>query len=1040
MKFGPLNLVGILASHRVAPNMLMLILIVVGLWAAFHMNIRFFPPFALQLVVVSAPWGGAAAEDVEKSLVMPLENELRNVANVSKMTSASQDGTGVIYLEFPEQINIDEAVDEVKQYVDQAVNALPADAETPKVTKIVPDDELMRLALTGNSMSELRRLVRQFENELTALGVAQVNVRGLPREEIQVHIPRARLLELDTTVRDIGEAIAAQNRDASAGDVELGESQTLLRALAKNEDIFGLGEIAIPGGGAVLRLGDIADISRATADRQQSQTFDGKPAVELELRRRAQDDTLDSAARVYEWMEKKRAEIPPGVSLTPHDERWRLVQSRLNLLLQNGWQGLVLVLLVLFVFLNGRVAFWVAAGIPAVFLGTLFVMKMLGGSINMISMFALIMATGIIVDDAIVVGENAMYEYERGRKPLDAAVKGAHAMTVPVIASTFTTIASFLPLFVIGGIIGSIIFDIPFVIVCILLAALFECFCILPGHLYHAFGNMKKEQTGPIRKKLDDGFYYFQEHMFRPLAQIAVRYRAATIAACLGMVILSVALFAGGLVKYRFFPGGDFPTLRANLTFVSGTPEEKVRGYVQELLDALQTASGQFPEEDLILHVSVNYGTGGDRDQPKYGDEYVKIEAELSDPETRQTGTREVSRAWESLVPQSDILEQIDMRGERGGPPGEDLEVRLTGDDLGRLKTAALEVQEVFRGLSGVSQARDDTPYGKSQIAFELNAAGRALGLNTRDLASQLRDALDGYHAQTFYEGADEIEVRVIQTGADQGGDLQSFPVRLPGGGFAALEDVAQLRSRRGFDSLTRVGGRSAIHVAGDVDFTVVDDLQGLIRSLGENQVGEIAARHGVDFSFEGQQADQRQTAADMQTGLLMALLFIYIILTWVFSSWSVPLVVMFTMPLGFIGSVLGHWIMGADMSILSFFGVFALMGIIVNDSIVLVRYYQELRARDSDSHPDALIVDTACRRLRAVLVTSLTTIGGLLPLMFEKSTQAQFLIPMAISICFGLAFATILILLFTPACLSVHQSIRAAIANFRFTPAKKEA
>ena len=1023
MKIGPLDLVGILARHRVAPNMLMLIMAVVGVWAINQLNVRFFPRFDLQLIVVSVAWSGASAEDVETSLVAPLENELRNVADLKEMTSVSRDGNGTIYLEFPEQINIDEAVDEVKQYVDQGTGALPADAETPNVQKIIAYDDIMRLALVGGSMQELRRLARAFEIELAALGVAKVDVQGLPREEIQVLADRHRLSDIGATVRDLGAAITAQNRDASAGSVDLGASEKRLRALAKSEDLFGLSEL--PVGDGALRLGDLAEITRTTAKGQKSQLFDGRPSVELQLRRRAQDNTLQSAKAIHQWLEEKRAELPPGVELIAHDERWKLVQSRLNLLLKNGWQGLVLVLLVLFIFLNGRVAFWVGAGIPAVFLGTLFVMQMLGGSINMISMFALIMATGIVVDDAIVVGENAMHEFEKGRPPLTAAVSGARAMVAPVVASTFTTIASFLPLFVIGGIIGSIIYDIPFVIVCILLAALFECFFILPGHLYRAFSSIRTDTTSFVRKKLEDGFVYFQNHIFRPLATFAVRYRAATVAACLGMVIFSVSLFAGGLVKYRFFPGAELSTLRANITFISGTPASAVRDYVGELIAALRRAEEDFPNEtNLTKHIVVRYGTGGTRDFPRSGDEYAQVLVELSDPQMRQAAASEIGRAWEKHAPQAEGLELLNMRGERGGPPGEDLEVRLSGDDINNIKAAALEVQEAFRGIPGVSQARDDTPYGKSQITFELSTLGRAAGLNTRDVAVQLRDALDGYKAQTFYEGVDEIEVRVMQTGAEEGGNLSSFQVRLPGGGYAALADIAELSPRPGFDTITRVGGQPAINVAGDVDFAVVDDLQGLISSLEEGQVREIADRHGVSFSFEGQQADQRQTVDDMKTGLIMALVFIYITLVWVFSSWSAPAVIMLTMPLGFIGSAVGHWIMGADMSILSFFGIFALMGIIVNDSIVLMRYYQDLHARHPDAEPDELIIDTACRRLRAVLVTSLTTIGGLLPLMFEKSTQAQFLIPMAISICFGLAFATVLILLFTPACLSYHQSI----------------
>ena len=1021
------TLIGRIARHPVAPNVLMLILIVAGLWAVTKMNVRFFPKFDIQFVVVTVPWPGASAEDVEKSLAVPLENQLRNVPNLDKITTASEDGAGVAILEFPEDADLDRAAEDVKQYVDQALGSLPSDSETPEVVKIVNYDPLLKISLTGKSLEELRRLARRFESELTRLGVARVKVTGLPREEIQIVVDRDRLVELDATVRDIGARIAAHNRDISAGDVGLGRSDARLRALAKSEDLFGLSEVpALPADkGGILRLGDIADIRRVVPEGEQSLKFNGETAVQLELQSREQDSTLESAEAIRAWAENARAELPPGVQLHIHSEDWRYVESRLTLLLKNGGQGLILVLLILFLFLNGRVAFWVAAGIPAIFLATLFVLQSAGGTINMISMFALIMALGIIVDDAVVVGENAAHHLSRGESPLRAAVHGAREMFAPVFASTFTTISSFLPLFIIGGIIGAIIRDIPSVIVCILIAALFECFLILPGHLYHSLGNIRAATVNPVRRGLESGFVFFQEKMFRPLAVAAVRFRLPTLAACAGMVVLSVALFAGGQVKFRFFPGAEFNIIDVEVVFAAGTSQQRVEDYVSHLTDALREAEQAHPEEeDLIQHVAAYYGAGGNEESPDFGPELARVIVEMSSTEERQLLVAEFIKTWRGFVDEPAGLERLSFREAAAGPPGADLEVRLTGDDIAVLKNASLELQEAMRGLPGVSQVRDDTPYGKVQIAFELTPLGRALGLSTEEVASQLRDALDGFKAQTFYDAADEIEVRVFQGGADATGRLASFQVRLPGGGFAALEDVADLRGRRGFDSISRIDGRPAINVTGEVDFAVVNNVRDLINQLQGGALPEIVSKYGADASFEGQQADQRQTIRDMQIGLVIALVLIYIILTWVFASWSIPLVIMLTMPLGVVGAVMGHWIMGKEMSILSFFGIFALMGIIVNNSIVLVQYFQQLRREHPDAHPDAHIVDAACRRLRAVTVTSLTTIGGLLPLMFETSQQAQFLIPMAISICFGLMFATLLILLFAPACLSYHQHL----------------
>ena len=1029
------TLIGRVARHPVAPNVLMLILVVAGLWAVTQMNIRFFPKFDIQFVLVTVPWPGASAEDVEKSLIVPLENQLRSVPNVDKITTSSNDGAGVAILEFPQDADLDRAAEDVKQYVDQAAGSLPTDSETPEVTKIANNDPLLKIALTGGDLGELRRLARRYETELTRLGVAKVEVTGLPREEIQIVVDRKRLVELGATVRDIGARIAAHNRDISAGDVEVGLVDARLRALAKSEDLFGLAEVpALPAGdGRILRLGDIADIRRVVPDGEKSMTFNGQTAVQLELLAREQDSTLESADAIRRWAEETRATLPPGVQLRIYNEDWRYVESRLALLLKNGAQGLFLVLLILFLFLNGRVAFWVAAGIPAIFLATLFVMENTGGTINMISMFALIMATGIIVDDAVVVGENAAHHLRRGESPLRAAVHGAREMFAPVFASTFTTVSSFLPLFVIGGVIGSIVRDIPAVIVCILIAAVFECFLILPGHLYHAFSGMRTSGTGALRQKLEGGFVFFQERIFRPAAAAAVKFRLPTLAVCAGMVIFSVALFVGGQVKFRFFPSAEFNIIQANVVFAAGTSETRVRDYVAHLVETLGRAEKMHPEEEnLIRYVAAQHGAGGSEQSPQSGAELAQLHVEMSSAEDRKLLVAEFIKTWRGLVETPAGLERLSFQEASSGPPGADLEVRLTGENVEVLKTASLELQDAMSGVAGVSQIRDDTPYGKDQLTFELTPLGGALGLSTQDVATQLRDALDGFEAQTFYEAADEVQVRVLQSGAETTGRLASFQVRLPNGDFAALEDVADFRGQRGFDSISRINGRPAINVVGEVDFAVVNNVQDIIDQLESGVLPDLASRHGVEWSFEGQQADQRQTIDDMLVGLVIALVLIYIILTWVFASWSIPLVIMLTMPLGVIGAVVGHWLMGKEMSILSFFGVFALMGIIVNDSIVLVQYYQLLRREEPNERPDRQIVDAACRRLRAVLVTSLTTIGGLLPLMFETSPQAQFLIPMAISVCFGLMFATLLILLFTPACLSYHQQAAAFLRNMR--------
>ena len=536
------------ARHRVAPYLLMLLAFIACGWALAKLNTRFFPRFELQLIVVSVAWPGASAEEVEESIVVPLENKLRDTPDIKKLTAVASEGAATFYLEFPDKIDLVEVEEEAKTLVDQVAGDLPEESETPRVRKINVYDDIARVSILGGDMAELRRLARRFESELLRLGVARVEVLGLPEEEIRVEIDRRQLVEMNATLREIGVRVREQNRDLSAGEVGGAAAERQLRALAKREDQLGLREIAVASdaAGRVVRLGDIAQIRRASADGQLAIIHNGQPAVQLKVQRGDNDDTLKAARVLNEWVEKTRATLPPNIELAVHGEDWKYVDSRLELLLRNGAQGLVLVLAILFLFLSARVAFWVGISIPVIFATALYVLHLAGGSINMISMFALIMATGIVVDDSIVVAENGAHLLQKGASPLRASVDGARQMFTPIFASTFTTIASFLPLFLIGGVVGGIIYDIPLVIVSILIAAILECFLVLPGHLYHSFSGMRRAGEGRLRRFLDGAFFAFQEGLFRRAATLAVRYRSATICACVSLLILSL-----GLVRRR---------------------------------------------------------------------------------------------------------------------------------------------------------------------------------------------------------------------------------------------------------------------------------------------------------------------------------------------------------------------------------------------------------------------------------------------------------------------------------------------------------
>lgn len=1019
------------ASHRIAPNLLLLLMLASGLVVINRIDTRFFPKFEIQVIQISATWQGNSAEDVAESLIVPMENSLRDVPNLKKMTAVAARSIGQVYLEFPDQVDLNVAVEDVQRYLDLALDDLPDDSDAPKVKIIERPEQLLFLSLTGDSLAELRPLAHQIESELLRFSNIKVEINGLPDEIIEIKLNQRLLQDLNLKPEDIGEQIAANNIDTTAGNVGGSTNERILRATSKKEGVIDLANTTIvDSAGNSLRLGDIARIERKVDDEEHTIFFNGKPAVEFVVTKPLSGNALLVAEKIRNWREEFVKKLPSNIQLTAHREEWRLIESRLDLLLKNGFQGLILVLLLLFLFLHPRLAFWVAIGIPATFMISIAFLYGYGSSINMISMFAFIMTTGIIVDDSIVVGENSFYHYQTGKPPLVAATEGAKEMFPAVFASTFTTIASFMPLLLVGGPIGSILFVIPLVVICVLIAALFECFTVLPGHMAHAFENIEAQTKPPsrLRQKFEDGFNRFQEGTLRRLSTLSLRYRWVTITLGWTILVLSIALFIGGAVKFRFFPGADLNRTILNIEFVSGTPKQVVADYTNTLTEHLYESLDSFPEgQSLIQHISINLGKGIDEQNntPGRGDEYASFYIEFVESENRSTRGRDIISKWNENPPRHPSLSKLSIREQRGGPPGEDLQIELSSDNLPQLKAASEQLQVQLQDIPGVDAPSDDMPYGKEQVIFELTPLGRSLNLSIGSIARQLRNAFDGYVAQRFYQGLDQVEVRVLidapQNVAEQ---LSSFQMQLPSGKYVLLEDIVNLKTEQGFDTIQRINRQPIINVVGEVDFNVTD-VATIIGQLEAQILPDITQQYGVQYSFAGAQTDERETFADMQVGLLVSFVLIFIILAAVFVSWSLPFIILLTAPLGIIGAIWGHYIMGYEFTILSMFGIFTLNGIVINDSIILVRDYLARRAASENDHlsDDELLVESVCRRFRAIILTSLTTIFGLLPLMFETSTQSQFIIPMAISIGFGLAFATLLILFVMPAFVSVNNA-----------------
>ncbi|MBU2706693.1 efflux RND transporter permease subunit [Zooshikella marina] len=1011
----------LLASHRVAAHLLMGIAIIVGLWALRHTNTQFFPNFEVDVVTVSSVWSGAAAEDIQRSMTMPIEQALKGVNGIDKVYATSTYGVSLIRIEVQPETELSDVLDNVKQVVDN-LRDWPEAAEQPEIRSLVRYEPIAKVMLRGHvSLDELRKLAYRFERQLLGLGIRKIDFRGLPEQEIAIKVAPEKLYELGITLQSLYSLISQRSVDLPAGTAARKEGAKPVRSLSQARDPAALAALplVIDPEGRLIRLGDVADVVRQPKDDQILLSSEGMPAVEMTLLRTENDDTLQAAKTLHQWLSASANELPEGITRHVFNERWQYLQERIALLLKNGVGGLCLVIIMLFLFLNARVAWWVTLGIPVSFLSALAIFYLIGGTINLVSLFGLIMTLGIIVDDAIVVGENTLQRIQGGDTPLHAAVSGAHLMLAPVVASSLTTIAAFLPLLILEGDIGNILRDIPIIVICVIVASLLECFFILPGHLHHSLNGLSSRRY-KLRETIDNHFSQFRNGFFRCLIQRAVHYRGLTITAACCLLVISIGLVITQHIKFTFFPTIDGNSLRANVQFTAGTSQQEVTQFLNTLVQQLRYTEQQlgqsFIDQVLVIHRAASFGFRG---QEVEGDELGSVEVEISAADKRSFSDAEIIRQWRQHIVLPAGVEKFTLTQRRAGPPGKAIEIKLTGSSLTDLKTGSQQVQDKLRQFQGVTNVEDDLPFGKEQLIYSMTPAGYALGLTLNEVGLYLRTALEGRRIQVFHDANEELEVRLRLSDAQQDylSALQQLPVVLPDQSTEVLSNIVNFEIRRGVDSLNRVDGELAIIVSADVDENRANTNE-ILSQLQQTFFPQLAATHGIRLSYEGRTAEQGKTLEDMVLGGLIALLLIYIILAWVFSSYSWPFAVMMAIPFGLTGAIFGHFIMDMNLTILSLFGLFGLTGIVVNDSIVLLSVYRQLRLQGMGVNE--AIVEAACRRLRAVLLTSLTTIAGLTPILFETSLQAQFLIPMATSIVFGLTFGTVIILLVVPAFL-VH-------------------
>lgn len=1004
-----------IGKHRIAANGLMFLVLLLGVMSIQKINRQFFPDFEFNSINVRANWTGASAEDVQEALGIPLERAIMTLTDVSRVRTTSNENRVSIRM----SVNEGADLEKTKQAIEEVISSvnLPDDVDPPTVTQPVRYERITELLIYGDSeLTSLYSVARQYSDELIALGIAQVSITGSPSEQFEIIISAERLLDLNMTLEQFAQALSSSNQNLPAGIAGSSDLATQLRAQGKARDIEALNHLPIIVDlqtGAEIQVQDVALVARRFSDDFRYLTYEGKPAIRISLRRQVGEDTLKTADIYLDWLANKK--LPDGLSIQAYSEQWQFLQSRIKLILDNGMLGMILVLSVLFIFLNTRIAIWVALGIPVSFMATFLFMDISNTTINAFSLFGFMIALGIIVDDAIVVSEDVEVLEKQGMSAIDASVMAAKRMWPPVMASSLTTIAAFSPLLILGGRLGDLLIDIPTVVVCAIIASLLECFLILPGHLAHNTRSIKKEKLSRFRTAIDNGFEHFKNQHFRPLATKAIDYKWVTLSIVFSAFILMIGLVKSGDIKVSLPPHVEGTGMSVSVNFATGTNENRVNDFLAEMVFALKEVERE-TEYKFIKNLVLTHRNGAIEN----GAIAVELISDVDRPYTNQ----ELVTRWRSKIETPAGVEQISFGRSFRGLSNADIVVRLRSDNADDLKAASVALQAEFEYIEGVSDIRDDLPYGTEQWRFTLTPEAKTMGLSLSNLAKRLQTMLDGSKVSFIQEDGEELDV-ILKLPDEQSSSLamlESLPILMTNGEWAPLASLLEVKVQRGVDSLTRQDGELSVIITADIDEDTANAIE--INDFVDSQlVPDIINQFDVRSVIEGNRLDERQILNEMGYGVILAAVLIFGILAWVFESWVWPIAVMIAIPFGLTGALFGHWVLGIDVSLLSLFGLFGLSGIVINDSIVLITFYKRLKAEGMA--PEDAAIEAACQRLRAVLLTTITTIAGLTPLLFESSYDAQFLIPMAVVLVFGLAFGTVLILLLVPGLLLAIEQNR---------------
>ncbi|WP_372858659.1 efflux RND transporter permease subunit [Pseudoalteromonas sp.] len=1006
--------------NHVAANLLLISIVLGGLFSlSSKLPLEVFPSFVSDRINISVSLRGSTPEDAEKGVTIRIEEALQDLEGIKQISSRSSEGSSQVSVEVDTGYDERELLADIKSRVD-AINTFPADAEKPVIGLIQRKREVIAVTVSSDyNEKETLEYAEQVRDQLLRIpAITQVELSGVRNYELAIEVSQDTLRQYDLTLAQVSSAIANSSSDISAGNLKTEGGDVLIRSKgqAYRKDEFANIVIKNQADGTIIRLSDIATINDDFEETPVRTRFNGKQAAFIDVYRIGPQSAIEVADAVKNYITSEQANLPQGFYLSYWDDDSEVVKSRIATLTSNALQGGILVLGLLTLFLRPAIAFWVFIGIPVSFMGAFMAMAAFGVTINVISLFGFILVLGIVVDDAIVTGENVYTHLKTAESGEEAAIKGTQEVATPVTFGVLTTVAAFLPLGFIEGARGAIFAQIPVVVIPVLLFSLIESKFVLPAHLkYIKLRHQKGEgsRLEQLQQRFADGFEHAILKYYQPVLGLALRNKLATVSLFMGVFLIILTMITSGWTKFIFFPRIPSETVRVNLTFPAGTPFEVTNKYIIDMSDKARELQRKYQDEETGQSIILNIlaSTGGRGGAANSGS--VRFEITPAEQRESDIGSRELVKEWRQLIGIVPGAESLTFRAEIGRSSNP-IDVQLSGNSISTLQTVAEQIKQRLATYPSVFDIADSMSDGKEELQIELTEQGLALGLNRVDVSRQVRNSFFGVQVQRIQRGRDDVRV-MVRLPIDERrsvADLKDILIQTPNGGRVPLSHVATLVPGQSPSTITRIDRYRTLNVSADVEKT--DTNMTVLQADLKAYLDELVQQYpGVSHSLEGEAKEQRESFGSLLWGMIFVFFVIYGLLAIPFKSYLQPLVVMSIIPFGMIGAVIGHWIMGMELTIMSLLGMLALIGVVVNDSLVLVDFINKKRSEGLDLMEAVKTAGVA--RFRPVMLTSLTTFIGLMPLLFEKATQAQFLIPMAVSLGFGIIFATFITLLLVP-------------------------